>query len=106
MNNATKNLLGTEIRKCENGGHLDLCLTWNEKGTHFRQIQAATFRIAASLCECSESFRWCIDPHADAGSLGRGVLVTYIRIEFCEGNAAEMELAEILVRQVIAGIKG
>ena len=106
MASAKKNLIGTAIVKSLGGGCLDLNLRWNEKGTHWRLVAAETFRIAASICEASRDARWCIDPHADAGSLGRGVLGTYIRIEFCEGNAAEMELAEILVRQVIAGIKG
>jgi len=101
MANAMKNLVETRIEKSEKGYHLDLILRWTEAGTHWRRIQAETYRIAARICECSETSRWCIDPHADCGILGRGLLGTYIRIELAEGSDAEMALAEILVKQVV-----
>jgi len=100
MNNAMKNLVGTEIRKSLGGGCLDLNLRWNEKGTHWRQIQAATFRIAASICEASRDAQWCIDPHADAGCLGGNVLGTYIRIELADGTESEMAGAEAMLRKI------
>ena len=105
MGNAMQNLVGTEIRKSLGGGCLDLNLRWNEKGTHWRAIQAATFRIAAAIAECSENARWCIDPHADCGILGRGLLGTYIRIELADGTEAEMALAEAMLRKVAQDIK-
>ncbi len=101
MASAMKNLIETETRKSLGGNALDLCLRWTEAGTHWRRIQAETYRIAARICECSETARWCIDPHADCGILGRGLLGTYIRIELAEGTDAEMTLAQILVKQVV-----
>ena len=105
MASAKKNLIGTAIVKSLGGGCLDLNLRWNEKGTHWRAIQAATFRIAAAIAECSENARWCIDPHADCGLLGRGLLGTYIRIELADGTEAEMALAEAMLRKVAQDIK-
>ena len=105
MASAKKNLIETAIVKSLGGGCVDLNLRWNEKGTHWRLVAAETFRIAARICEASRDARWCIDPHADCGILGRGLLGTYIRIELADGTEAEMALAEILVRQIVAGIK-
>jgi hypothetical protein len=105
MASTMKNLIGTEIRKSQDGGYLDLNLRWRETGTHWRRIQAETYRIAASICECSEHARWCVDPHADCGCLGGDTLGTYIRLELAEGSETEMALAEILVRQLVAGFQ-
>ena len=100
MASAKKNLIGTAIVKSLDGGCLDLNLRWNEKGTHWRLVAAETFRIAASICEASRDARWCIDPHADCGILGRDLLGTYIRIELADGTEAEMALAEAMLRKV------
>ena len=105
MEREKKNLIGTEIVKSPHGGHLDLNLRWNEKGIHWRQVAAETFRIAARICDASLDARWCIDPHADAGSLERDVLGTYIRIELADGTEAEMALAEAVLRKVAQDIK-
>jgi hypothetical protein len=101
MNVAMRNLVGTEVRKSPGGGALDLVLRWREAGTHWRHVQAETYRIAARICECSEHASWCTDPQANPGSLGRGLLGTSIRIELAEGTEAEMTLARILVEQVV-----
>lgn len=101
MASAMKNLIETETRKALGGNALDLVLRWTEAGIHWRRIQAETYRIAARICECSENAGWCVDPHADCGILGRGLLGTYIRIELAEGTEAEMAMAQILVQQVI-----
>ena len=106
MASAKKNLIGTAIVKSLGGGCLDLNLRWNEKGTHWRLVAAETFRIAARICEASRDARWCIDPHADCGLLGRGLLGTYIRIELADGTEAEMALAEAMLRKVATDIKG
>ena len=105
MASAKKNLIGTAIVKSLDGGCLDLNLRWNEKGTHWRLVAAETFRIAASICEASRDARWCIDPHADCGILGRGLLGTYIRIELADGTDVEMALAEAMLRKVAQDIK-
>jgi len=105
MASEKKSLIGTAIVKSLGGGCLDLNLRWNEKGTHWRLVAAETFRIAASICEASRDARWCIDPHADCGILGRGLLGTYIRIELAEGSDAEMALAEAMLRKVAQDIK-
>ena len=105
MASTMKNLIGTAIVKSLGGGCLDLNLRWNEKGTHWRLVAAETFRIAASICEASRDARWCIDPHADCGILGRGLLGTYIRIELADGTEAEMALAEAMLRKVAQDIK-
>ncbi len=101
MASAMKNLIETRIEKSEKGYHVDLNLRWTEAGMHWRRIQAETFRIAARICECSENSGWCVDPHADPGSIGRGMVGTFIRIELAEGSEAEMTLAQILIKQVI-----
>ncbi len=102
MASAMKNLIETEVQKALGGNAVDLVLRWNEAGTHWRRIQAETYRLAARIAECSENAGWCIDPHADCGILGRGRLGTYIRIELAEGSEAEAMLAQILLKQVVA----
>lgn len=101
MASAMKNLVETEVRKGLRGGALDLVLRWREAGTHWRRIQAETFRIAARIAECSENARWCVEPDVGCGVLGRGLLATTIRLELAEGTEAEMTLATILVKQVV-----
>ena len=106
MARTMKNLIGTGIRKGDY--NVEFTMVWNDpddSAATFRRIQADTYRVAAAIAECSENARWCIDPHADCGILGRGLLGTYIRIELADGTEAEMALAEILVRQIVAGIK-
>ena len=105
MASTTKtNLIGTEITK--GNYRLVLALRWNEAGTHWRRIQARTFRIAALLCEGSLDERWNVDPDVGCSVLGRGMLATTIAIELADGNEHETARAEALLRKVAQDIKG
>ena len=101
MSNTMKNLVETKVEKSLGGNAVDLVLRWREAGSHWRRIQAETYRIAARIAECSENGEWCVDPHADCGILGRGLLGTYIRLELANGTEAEAALATILLKQVV-----
>ena len=106
MASAKKNLIETEVRKSMGGGRIDLILRWREAGTHWRRIQAETFRIAGRVCEASESERWVVDADVGCGVIGRGLLATLVTVELAEGDAAEMARAETLLRKVAQDIKG
>lgn len=101
MDSAMKNLVETRVENALGGNAVDLVLRWREAGSHWRRIQAETYRIAARIAEASEDGEWCVDPHADCGILGRGLLGTYIRLELANGTEAEAALATILLNQVV-----
>ena len=104
MASAKKNLIGTEIQKGEY--RLVLVLRWNEAGTHWRRIQAETFRIAGRVCEGSEAERWVVGADVGCGLIGHGMLATLVTVELAEGDAGEMARAEALLRKVATDIKG
>lgn len=105
MGSAMKNLIETKVEKSLGGNAVDLVLRWRETGMHWRRIQAETYRIAARIAEASEDAGWCVDPHADCGILGRGLLGTYIRLELAEGDEAEQARAAVLLLTVAHDIK-
>ncbi len=102
MASAMKNLIENEVRKSLGGNAVDLVLRWREAGMHWRRFQAETHRIAARVCECSETSGWCVEFDGQVGCLGRGMLATVIRLELAEGSDAEATLATILLKQVVA----
>jgi hypothetical protein len=95
-----KDLVETEIQKSRNNSHVDLVLRWRDSGTHWRQVQARTFRIAARIAECSQHGDWCVDPQAIPGMIGRGLIATFIRIELANGTATEMAQAVSMLEAV------
>ena len=101
MGNAMKNLVETKVEKSLGGNAVDLVLHWREAGSQWRRIQAETYRIAARIAECSEDAGWCVDPHADCGILGHGLLGTYIRLELANGTEAEAAMAKRAAIRVI-----
>jgi len=104
MASAVKNLIEMEIQRDEY--HVTLVLRWREAGTHWRRIQAETLRIAARICEASESEQWVVDADVGCAVLGRGVIATGITVELAEGDAGEFARAEALLRVVAQDIQG
>jgi len=102
MSSTMKNLVETKVEKALGGNAVDLVLRWREAGIHWRRFQAETHRIAARVCECSETSGWCVEFDGQVGCLGRGMLATVIRLELAEGSDAEATLATLLLKQVVA----
>ena len=104
MASAKKNLFETEVHRSEY--RVVLVLRWREAGTHWRRIQAETFRVAARVCEGSEAERWVVDADVGCGVIGRGLLATLVTVELAEGSVDENARAEALLRKVATDIKG
>lgn len=101
---AVTNLIGTDIQKHKY--HVALVLRWREAGTHWRRIQAETYRIAARICERSENEGWVLDVDVGCALIGGGMIATTITIELAEGDAGEFARAEKLFRGVVQDIAG
>jgi len=106
MASTKKNLIETEVREGRYEGTRVLVLRWREAGTHWRHIQAETFRIAATVCDDSQDEKWVVDADVECGLIGRGMLATLVTIEMAEGDAAETVQAEALFRKVATDIQG
>jgi hypothetical protein len=105
MANAMKNLKETDIRRACGGGKVVLVLRWAETGTHWRRIQAETFRIAGRVCRGSEGESWVVGADVAAEVIGRGLLATVVTLELAEADAGEVARAEALLESVASKLR-
>lgn len=106
MSSTTRTPVETEVRKTMGGGRVDLILRWREADTHWRRIQAETFRIAGRVCEASEAEHWVVDANVGCGCIGRGLVATVVEVELAEGDDQEQARAEAMLRKIAQGING
>jgi hypothetical protein len=105
MASVLKNLSETDIRRACGGGKVVLVLRWAETGTHWRRIQAETYRLAARVCERSLTESWVVGADVAAEVIGRGLLATLVTLELAVADEGETARATALLERVAHGLR-